>query len=280
MLGNENLFLIVLAFVWIIGAILQDFKRREVDNLWNFSLIAFALAYRLSVSVFSSDYLFFLNGLIGFAVFLFLGNLFYYARLFAGGDAKLFIAMGAILPLSINWMVNFKIFGAFILLFFLTGSIYAFIWSFVLMFKRWTEFKKEFLKQWKVYRRLFIFALIFVLLWMIVVFLTSQIGFILIGLVVLLFPFLFIYAKSIEEVCMIKLVKSNEVTIGDWLYQDIKIGRKTIKACWDGISKKELELIKKNGKKVLIKQGIPFTPSFLFALIGLLYLMEKYKMFF
>ena len=48
MLVNENLFLIILGLVWIIGAVLQDLKRREVDNLWNFSLIFFALAYRLT----------------------------------------------------------------------------------------------------------------------------------------------------------------------------------------------------------------------------------------
>ena len=38
---SENLFLIVLGFVWIIGAVLQDLRRKEVDNLWNFSLIGF-----------------------------------------------------------------------------------------------------------------------------------------------------------------------------------------------------------------------------------------------
>ena len=68
--SNENLFLILLAVVWIIGAILQDLKRREVDNIWNFSLIAFALVYRFSVSVFNGNYMFFLNGLIGLLIFL------------------------------------------------------------------------------------------------------------------------------------------------------------------------------------------------------------------
>ena len=79
-LGYENLFLIILGFIWIIGAVIQDFKRREVDNIWNFSLIAFALAYRLSLSVYSENYWFFINGLLGLAIFLFLGNVFYYSR--------------------------------------------------------------------------------------------------------------------------------------------------------------------------------------------------------
>ena len=51
-INSENLFLILLALVWIIGAVLQDLRRREVDNVWNFSLIGFALAYRFAGSVF------------------------------------------------------------------------------------------------------------------------------------------------------------------------------------------------------------------------------------
>ena len=133
-LSGENIFLIVLAIVWLVGAILQDLHRREVDNVWNFSLIGFALAYRLAASAFSGNYWFFFNGLIGFGIFLFLGNLFYYSRLFAGGDAKLVIALGPILPLSYSWLVNMKIFGIFIGGFLVGGSLYVFAWSLVLVF--------------------------------------------------------------------------------------------------------------------------------------------------
>ena len=77
---NENLFLVVLALIWIFGAIIQDLRRREVDNLWNFSLIAFALAYRAAVSVYTNDYWFILNGVLGFGLFLLLGNIFYVPR--------------------------------------------------------------------------------------------------------------------------------------------------------------------------------------------------------
>ena len=160
LLINENLFLIVLAIVWIIGAIIQDLKKREVDNLWNFSLIAFALAYRFSISVFTNNYLFFINGLLGLLVFLILGNIFYYSRLFAGGDAKLLIALGNILPLSYDWLLNLKIFGLFILLFLLGGSVYVFIWSLFLVVINWDKFGKEFIKQFKIYKNIFLIGLI------------------------------------------------------------------------------------------------------------------------
>ena len=70
-LANENLFLIAIAVVWVVGAIMQDLRRREVDNLWNFLLIGIALAYRLAVSGFSGNFWFFINGALGFLIFLF-----------------------------------------------------------------------------------------------------------------------------------------------------------------------------------------------------------------
>ena len=280
MIGFENLFLIVLGIIWIIGAVLQDMKRREVDNLWNFSLIAFALAYRIAVSIFLNDYWFALNGLIGLIIFVLLGNLFYYARLFAGGDAKLMIALGTILPLSYSWIINFKIFGYFIFLFLLGGSIYAMIYSFCLIIINWKNFKEEFVKQWNNYKRLFLIALILALAWILIAFFISQTILVLIGLIVLLFPFLYVFAKAVEESCMIRLTIPNKVTEGDWLYKDVKIGNKIIKSTWEGVSKKELELIRKSKKKVLIKYGIPFTPSFLFGVVGLLFLIWKYSWMF
>lgn len=276
LINFENLFLIILGLVWIIGAVLQDMKRREVDNLWNFSLIAFALIYRIAISIFLDDYWFALNGLIGLAIFILLGNLFYYSRLFAGGDAKLIISLGTILPLSYSWIINIKIFGFFIFLFLLGGSIYALIYAFCLIAINWNRFKNEFGKQWNNYKKLFLIGLIFALIWTLLAFFVSQTGFILIGLVILLFPVLYVFAKAVEESCMIKEVSWNKVTEGDWLYKDVKVGNKLIKSTWKGVSKRELELIRKSKKKIFVKYGIPFTPSFLFGFVGLLFLMWKY----
>jgi len=270
LINNENLFLIILGLIWIIGAVIQDLKKREVDNLWNFSLIAFALAYRAFTSIWMLDHRFFLNGLIGFFIFLALGNLFYYSRLFAGGDAKLLMALGAVLPLSFSWINNVKILGFFILLFMITGSIYALIWSMALVFKNKKKFFKEFSKQWQLFKKAVLITLVFCVLWIIFILIIDVLEFVFIGIVVLLFPLLFMFAKAVEESCMVKMVNYDKVTLGDWLYKDIKIGKKKIRANWEGISESELELIKKARKKVLIKYGVPFTPAFLFAFLVLL----------
>ena len=280
-LSMENWFLIGLGLIWIIGAVLQDLRRREVDNIWNFSLIGFALAYRLAISIFGGNYGFILNGLIGFGIFFILGNIFYYSRLFAGGDAKLVIALGVILPLSYSWMVNLKIFGLFILLFFVGGSIYSLIWAFCLMISNRKGFSKEFGKQFKRHGKMFFIALVFVIFWVIFAFIISQISFILIGLIILLFPILFMFAKSIEESCMVKKLSPEKVTLGDWLYEDIFVSGKRIKSTWEGVSKRELKLIQNgNKKKILVKYGIPFTPSFLFSFIGILWIGLRWGWFF
>jgi len=283
LINPENYFLIVLGLIWILCAVLQDLKRREVDNLWNFSLIAFALAYRLAFSAYTGNYWFFINGLLGLAIFLFLGNLFYYARLFAGGDAKLVIALGTVLPMSYNWITNFKIFGLFILLFLVMGSIYSLIWAFVLVLENFKEFKKEIYKQIKKFGKLFLVAIITAVIGSILIYYISGSPSlaILFGIIIVLFPVLFIFAKAVEESGLKKWISPNKLTEGEWLYNDITVAGKRIKATWDGVSADELKLIKKKYKKdVLIKEGIPFTPSFLLAFACLLILFWNYRLWF
>lgn len=282
LLTNENLFLIFLGLIWIIGSIIQDLKRREVDNIWNFSLIAFALAYRFSVFIFGGNFWFFVNGLLGLLVFLILGNIFYYSKLFAGGDAKLLIALGTVLPLSYNWLINFKIFVVFLFLFLAGGAVYVFIWSLFLAFFNWNKFCKEFIKQFKIYKNVFLVFFAVFLLLILVNFIIYKFGdrflLFLIGLPILLFPVLWIYSKSVEESCLVKLADAKELIEGDWLYEDVyiknsKVGKSLkIEKSWHGVSKEEIALLKKHKKKVLVKYGIPFTPGFLIGFLGILWL--------
>ena len=282
--SSENIFLVVIGLIWIIGAIFQDLRRREVDNIWNFSLIPIALAYRASISIFSGNYWFIINGLIGLLIFLILGNLFYYSRMFAGGDAKLVIALGSVLPLSFSWIVNFQLFGLFILLFLLGGSVYVFIWSVALVFINYNKFRKEFIKQFIIYKNLFLISLIIALTWLAVSFILINKGigyeFFYFSLIIVLFPILFVYSKSVEESCMVRKVNPKFLTEGDWLYEDLYIKGKKIEKNWEGLSKEEIRLInKKYKRKVAVKYGVPFTPSFLIGFVGMLYFVDKLVVF-
>ncbi|MFH1787237.1 MAG: prepilin peptidase [archaeon] len=267
---EEVIFLFVLALVWIIFASIQDLKKREVANWISFSLIIFALGFRFFYSLFSESFGFFYQGLIGLAIFFILGNLLYYGRMFAGGDAKLMIALGTVLPFSENFFINLKVFFSFIFIFLLIGGIYGLTFSVFLSLRNFNEFKKQFFDRLKKNKR-FSYCIMFVGIVLMGVGFLEGLFFVL-GIIVFVFPYFYFYAKSVDESCMIKRIKSSELTEGDWLYEDVKINNKIIKKSWEGLNAKDLGLIKKQNKVVLVRQGIPFVPVFLISFLVLLYL--------
>ena len=262
----EIIFLWVIAFAYILFAVIQDIKTREIANWLTFSLVIFTLIFRFFYSLFEKDgFSFFFNGLIGFAIFFALGNLFYYARVFAGGDAKLMIGLGAILPISVNLYSNLFSFITFILIFLFSGFAYILITSTVLCIKNFKPFKKEFLKQIKKNKKLILIINLLGGFLLLLGFLNLSF-LIFLGLTFFVL-YLYLYSKSIDEVCMIRNIQSIHLREGDWLYSDVKIGKNTIKASWDGLSKKDILEIRKRYKQTKIRQGIPFSPNFLISFI-------------
>lgn len=269
----EVIFLFVLALVWIIFASIQDLKSREVANWLNFSLIVFALGFRFFYSVFSdTGFGFFYQGLIGFGIFLIIGNLLYYSRMFAGGDAKLMIALGTILPFSKSFLINIKIFALFLFLFLFVGAVYGLAITIFLSLKNFRIFKKEFFKRLKKNKNWIYFIMFFGLVLAVLGFF-ENILFIL-GVIVFIFPYFYLYAKTVDNVCMVKRFKTKDLTEGEWLYEKVKIGKQVIKPSWEGLSKEEIRLIKKKYKFIKIKQGVAFIPVFLISFLVLFYLWE------
>jgi len=265
------IFLIVVALVWLVFASIQDLKKREVANWVNFSLIIFALGFRFFYSLFNQNFNFLYQGLIGLGVFFILGNLFYYSKLFAGGDAKLMIALGAVLPFSGSISTNLKIFLMFILLFLFAGGFYGFVWSIVLSLENFSSFKKEFTGYFRKNKIKICFAMCVGLMLMILGFLEIALFFF--GVLIFFFSYLYVYTKAVDESCMVKRVFSKDLTEGDWLYEDVRVGGRLIKANWAGLSRDEISTIRKYKKKIKIRRGIPFVPVFLisFAILLIFY---------
>lgn len=266
-------FLFGLAFVWLIFAVAYDLKKKEVPNWLNFSLIGFALAYRAFYSAYSSDLMFFIFGLAGFGVFMALGNLFYYSRLFAGGDAKLLMGLGAVLPFE-GWRDFIFVGAGFVALLFLAGAIYSLIYSFFIAGKDYAKFRRELANNWQKNKFIVIYSGILALALLIFAYLLG-LGFGL-GLMVALMMFsisiLYIYLKAVDS-CMIKLVDAGRLTEGDWLVSDIKLGRALIKKTVHGLSLEDIRRLRKAGKKVLIKEGIPFTPAILISFLVMVFFL-------
>jgi len=99
---------------------------------------------------------------------------------------------------------------------------------------------------------------------------------ILLPLIILIFPLLLVYAKSLENL-MTVLIDSRKATVGDWLVQKVKIQNKLIKPYWEGLSEEEVKLLASSRKKIKIKQGIPFVPGFLIALILFIFFKDYFS---
>ncbi len=266
----------------LITASYTDLKRREVLDWVSYGLIFSALGIRTIYS-FEYGFLFLFSGLLGLLVcFLFSASL-YYTHQWGGGDSKLLMGMGAVLGISLPLSFqSLNLIFFFLALLFL-GAIYGIIWMLYVAIKTRNVFLKGFLIMLKYYKRIhytliivgsifLLGTLFFHLLWPLVIF-------------PLLFFYLFIFVNVTEDCCLFVERRPRELTLGDWLGGDVKInGRIFMKA--KTLESEDLwKLRKKEGegklKKVLVKEGIPFVPSFLLAYIFIsitsfpLYILEK-----
>ena len=236
-------------------------------------MFIFALGFRFFYSLFElGEFSFFYQGLIGFGIFFILSELFYYGKMFAGGDAKLFKALGAVLPLSSVFIFNVRIMLLYIFLFLVVGALYGLFVSIYFGLKYFSNFQIEFKKQ-KVlnYKFLKLFLLIASFFIFFSFFIEDLFYF---GLFFFILPYFYLYVKSVDEACMVKNVKTDKLTEGDWLYKDVKVGKKIIKATWDGLSLEEISLLKKNKKRIWVRYGVQFAPVFLISFLFMILVVE------
>ncbi len=269
-------FLFILALIGIFVAIIQDFRFREVANWLNFSLLISALVFRIFYSVLSENEMILIFGLVGLAISFVVGHLLYYGRLFAGGDAKLFIALGVILPFSNNFRDNNLIFLVFLIALLFGGSIYSLIYSVIISFRNWKSFSKTFTSLFKQNKTNLYSIVAFSIAFIFYSIFSQQFIFLIIPLFLSLLFFTYLYAKAVEKSCMLKEVEVKNLKIGDWLEKEIKVKNKIIKLHWEGLSEEEIVFLKKNCKeKILIKDGVPFTPAFLIAFLVIIFIQFK-----
>lgn len=244
--------LLIIAAIWLIAASFTDLKNREVANWLSFSLLAIALAIRTAESIIAWNIEPLINSLFGLFIFFIIANLLYYGKVFAGGDAKLLIALGAVIPGT-----------AFLSNLLISGSIYGLAYTIGLGIIKpkavWKEIRKPKTNPAYLFLSLAVLLAIGISFKIILLYLLSSIGILLYGI--------HIFVKSVEKVCLIKRVSPKNLTEGDWLYKSIKVNGKTIKAGFQGLTKKEINILKRANKKVQVKYGIPFIPVFLIAFL-------------
>lgn len=265
----EVIFLFLIGFVWILFASIEDIRTREVANWISFSLVIFALGFRLFYSLFNSNFNLLYQGLIGFGIFLVLGNLLYYSRMFAGGDAKLMMALGAVLGFSFVFIENLKSYGLFFFLFLVSGAVYGLVMTFIISFRNFGKFRGAYKKNfWQNKNVVFLIMIVGIF---IAVFGFMFSMFFTLGAIIFVFPYFYIYAKTVDNVCMVKTISTKDLTEGDWLFGNVKIGRKVIKPSWGGLSKEDIRQIRRRYRKIKVKYGIAFVPVFFIAYVVYFY---------
>ena len=272
--------IIIALIILIIGSI-TDLKKREVHDYVSYGLVFLAFGVSIIYSIIYSDYTNIMQTIFGFIAGVIIAYTMFYLGQWGGGDSKLIIGLGAVIGFN-----TFQIFGQknywFLILLVNTvfvGAFYGLLWSIYLGVKHRKEFMKN-LKIWsmrkeiiRVRRILMITTLVSCIL--ILLFMGIEFKLMLLGLIALVFVvfYLWIFVKIIEESCMIKKVAISKLTEGDWIFEDIRIGKKYVAGPKDlGISREQIALLKRYEKQkkikfVAIKEGIPFIPAFLIAFI-------------
>ncbi|MCK5283400.1 MAG: prepilin peptidase [Nanoarchaeota archaeon] len=262
-----------IAFFYLLTGSISDIKTREVADWSNYGLIAIGIASNLIFSLVSNNWNFILNSLMGFGVFLLLALIMFYTGQWGGGDSKMLMGLGALYGLGLRWEQS-SFLVSFLLNTLIAGAVYGIIWSIVLAIKNRKKFLKEHIKitsnkNIKTTRKIFIllFAISIILFFAINDLLLRSMILSLTAMIFFTF-YLWILIKAVEKSCMHKLVKPDKLTEGDWIVKDIKYKGKYIAGPKDlGIEKKQIAKLKKlyrekKIKNVLIKEGIPFVPSF------------------
>jgi len=258
----------VITILVLLVASYTDIKTREVPDWLSYSLIFSALGIRAIFSV-ESGWNILLSGVLGFAVCFAIAYLFYYTSQWGGGDAKLLMGMGAMIGIAYPFSTDsFNLLLFFLALLFI-GAAYGLLWMLMLAVRKGKLFWLDFKHTVKAYNKLQLGLLISTLLLFVLVLFYSFIW------PILFFPlgvfYLFLFINTVEKTCFLKKVHVNDLTEGDWLAEDVNNHSKLILKK-KTLEKEDIQKLKESAlKEVLIKEGIPFIPSFLLAYLLLVF---------
>jgi len=269
-----DILLIIITVIWLTFASISDLKTREVPDWISFSLIIIAVAFLLIQVISERSLKLLINPLIFGITFTIIAYTMYYTKQWGGGDTKLLIPLGIIFSTYpelnyFNPILNFPFPMILLINIFVIGTLYCLFYSFYLAIKHKERFIKEFKKN--EFKKAKIIAVILALsLVIITIYLPypRNILSLLLSLIILITPYLIAFVKSVEKGCMFEKISVNKITEGDWVAENIYNNKKLILSKHNlGVTKKQIEVIKKLKKDVLVKNGLPFIPSFLIAVI-------------
>jgi Flp pilus assembly protein protease CpaA len=269
-----SLLLIYAGLLVFIGTY-TDIRWREVPDWLSYAAIAAGVSTRAFAFLNTLDWSWLIACAIGIGAAFAISWLMFHAGQWGGGDAKMLIALGAIL--GVNW--SFQSPGvAFIMNLILAGAAYGVLWTVVTAFthRRQCGHALAILTKQgsvKVIRTAAFIVAAFLavaafllpadLRWLLLLVAVGVPTLVSLGIVI----------KAVEQACMLKRVHPDRLTEGDWIVKDVVIGGKRITGPSDlGITIPQIRKLralaaKGKVKAVLIKEGMPFVPSFALAFV-------------
>ena len=274
-----------LAFAALLVGSVTDLKTREVPDWVNYGLIISGVALNalFSIIYFNPDFI--VNSLAGLLIFFGIAYLMFQFGQWGGGDSKMLMGLGATIGIELRFSQQFLL--GFFINALLAGAVYGLLWSIMLAVKNRKKFSREFRKGLLSKSAIKIKKVMLggMILMAILLFFIEQypikiieqypvkVLILSLAFLVLVSFYLWIFVKAIEKSAMYKLVEPAKLTEGDWIVNDVYVSKKYICGPKDlGIDKKQIrKLVEfyKKGKvrRILIKEGIPFVPSFLIAFV-------------
>ncbi len=272
--------IVVLSF--LAAAAINDLKKREVPNWVNYGLVAAGFGFAILQSIIAADWHFLLYSIVGAGIALAFAALMFYTGQWGGGDSKLMIGLGAILGLPFELASPFVSLESPLVAFFTNlvfiSFFYAILVGGIMALRNRRKFARALSEQAKSSSVLRKVVLGSAALSLIVALLAGDpaIRLALAALIIamLLSLYLSMMAKAVEKSCMLKLVSPLKLTEGDWIAKDVFVSGKKICGPKDlGIEKKQIRQLialykRKKIRTVLVKEGIPFAPSFFVAYVA------------
>ncbi|MEM4282460.1 MAG: A24 family peptidase [Candidatus Woesearchaeota archaeon] len=260
----------------------SDLRTREVPDWLSYAALFSGLGIRLISSVATFNLRPIVQGFTGVIVFAILSLLMYRFGQWGGGDVKLLIGLGSLIGFAPS--LESKAVAFFINLIFV-GAAYGLLWVFILAVKNWGKVKNQAARMMKkgVYKNFRFVTIAFSVMLLLIAIVLAESALWLIAaaaaLLVLSLFYLSLVVGAVETSCLLKWLPPEKLTEGDWIVKDVIFrGKKIAGPAELGISRRKIMLLIKLKQKgllgknfrVLVKEGIPFVPSFLIAYIAAL----------
>jgi hypothetical protein len=272
-------------------ATVTDIRTHEVPDWLSYALIALGLVFAAIHTTITHEWTL-LYSLVGLGVGYGIGAALYYTGQWGGGDAKLLMGIGALLTVPVAWVRDVQItpeslftldfpftvplFMRFLGLLLICGAVYGLLWMVYLMIRYHKKFRTLYpqkMREYRTYRLLAWIAtaalIIFSIFMLVHNLVASLLILLLAGLVLGAFH-LMVAIRVAEEHFMLKTVKASKLTEGDWVVGGVQIGKEWIIPENNiGATKEQIAVLSRRApnKDVIVKEGIPFVPSFLAAII-------------